>query len=138
MWHNKCLNKNMYETKTLINPWNNPNIDSLFTSLIHDSSTTNSLSTLVKSSYADEKGNFEIDFRVPGYEKDEVKISIDKSKSGSKILNIRAENKEFGILKISQSILADFDESKIKATLKNGILKISSIVKTKSLSIQID
>jgi HSP20 family molecular chaperone IbpA len=99
---------------------------------------SNSLSTLASQGYADENGISKIKFRVPGYEKPEIKLSIDKGHHGKKILNIKAENKEFGILKISETLSSTVDESSIKASLKNGILTISCSTNNKTIQIDLD
>ena len=98
----------------------------------------NSLPTLANQSYADENGYSKIKFRVPGYEKSEIKLSIDKNSNGKKVLNIKAENKEFGILKISEILNSSIDESSIKASLKNGILTITCNTNNKSIQIDLD
>jgi HSP20 family molecular chaperone IbpA len=99
---------------------------------------SNSLSTLANQGYVDENGFSKIKFRVPGYEKSEIKLSVDKGSNGKKILNIKAENKEFGILKISETLSSIVDESSIKASLKNGILTISYNTNNKTIQIDLD
>jgi HSP20 family molecular chaperone IbpA len=101
-------------------------------------SNSNSLSTLANQGYVDENGFSKIKFRVPGYEKSEIKLSVDKGHYGKKILNIRAENKEFGILKISEILHSAVDESSIKASLKNGILTVSCTMSNKAIQIDLD
>jgi HSP20 family molecular chaperone IbpA len=96
------------------------------------------LSTLANQSYADESGYSKIKFRVPGYEKSEIKLSVEKGQHGKKILNIRAENKEFGVLKISEILNSSVDESSIKASLKNGILTVSCATSNKTIAIDVE
>jgi HSP20 family molecular chaperone IbpA len=97
-----------------------------------------SLSTLANQGHADENGLSKIKFRVPGYEKSEIKLSVDKGLHGKKILNIKAENKEFGILKISEILNSTVDDSSIKASLKNGILTVTCVTNNKTIQIDVD
>lgn len=112
-------------------------INQAFGTLQRDLIST-SLSTLANQSYADENGYSKIKFRVPGYEKPEIKLSIEKGQYGKKVLSIRAENKEFGVLKISEILSSSVDESSIKASLKNGILTVSCSTNNKSIAIDVE
>lgn len=122
------MNKYMNITNEIINQALGLNKDSVPTFL----------STLANQGYADENGYSKIKFRVPGYEKSEIKLSIEKGQYGKKVLSIKAENKEFGVLKISEILSSSVDESSIKASLKNGILTVSCATSNKSIAIDVE
>jgi HSP20 family molecular chaperone IbpA len=87
-------------------------------------------------------GIYYFEFKVPGYEKDEIQISlINGNTSRNKVLNIKAENKEYGKYTEKVVLSTNVEEKSIKASLKNGILKVSLIPekeKTKLIEIKVD
>jgi HSP20 family molecular chaperone IbpA len=80
------------------------------------------------------EGDHKLKFRLPGYEKNEIKISIENEKFSTNFrvreltpvlkLTVTAENKEEGLTKLNGYFPASIDESTIEAKLHNGILTI--------------
>jgi HSP20 family molecular chaperone IbpA len=72
-------------------------------------------------------GTFVSKFVLPGYEKDEIKIEFSKTDmyNGSRQIYVTAKNDEYGETFFTSIIPYDIDEKSTKATLKNGILKIT-------------
>lgn len=86
-------------------------------------------------------GTFTIKFKIPGYQKEEIKITFSEKYSNNKCIDVFANNEEFGFEKYSSIVHRDVDEKSVKATLKNGILTISYSLqkaKTSSSSIKIE
>jgi HSP20 family molecular chaperone IbpA len=80
------------------------------------------------------EGDHKLKFRLPGYEKNEIKICIENEKFSTNFriresatmlkLTITAENKEEGVTKLNGYFPSSIDESTIEAKLYNGILTI--------------
>lgn len=91
------------------------------------------------------KEGYEAKFKVPGYEKNEIKVSLSNKhlnyyENGIKTILIEASNKEYGLTKYYTTMTSNIDEASISATLKNGILTVSAELdakKTKSKLITI-
>ena len=72
-------------------------------------------------------------YKLPGYEKNEIKIDSENFHSQTRVLKIIAENEEFGTTIYKSVIPNNVDEKSIKASLRNGILTLSfSLEKVKS------
>lgn len=90
-------------------------------------------------------------FKVPGYEKNEINITIENSEKNRQNfkyweqlqflkVSVTAENKEEGILKQEAYFPRTIDETTIEAKLNNGILVITAKIdpkKNKERQIQI-
>jgi HSP20 family molecular chaperone IbpA len=100
------------------------------------------LSTYYNNNVTVKDGLYCFEFRVPGYEKDQIQISLTNGNtSKNRVLNIKAENKEYG--KFSEQVILsnNVEEKSIKASLKNGILKVSFVPekeKSKLIEIKVD
>jgi HSP20 family molecular chaperone IbpA len=80
-------------------------------------------------------GTFTMKFKVPGYQKEEVKITFSERYSNNRCIDVFANNEEFGFEKYSSIVHRDIDEKSVKATLRNGILTVSySLQKPKNSS----
>jgi HSP20 family molecular chaperone IbpA len=65
-------------------------------------------------------------YKVPGYEKDQIKIDVGQPCSSStRFINIKAHNDEYGTTTYSSVLLKNIDEKLTKANLKNGILTLT-------------
>lgn len=83
----------------------------------------------------EKNGIFTLKVKVPGYDKNDIKILFTEKNSYERHrkINLTAENEEYGIQKTSLLIHNNFDEKTVKANLKNGILTITyALEKTKS------
>jgi HSP20 family molecular chaperone IbpA len=61
-------------------------------------------------------------FKLPGYEKDQIKIDLVQSTPANKTLTVKASNDEYGVISYTALIYKNIDEKLTKAVLKNGIL----------------
>lgn len=101
-----------------------------------------SLSNYYNNNLTVKDGLYCFEFKVPGYEKDQIEISLTNANaSKNRVLTVKAENKEYG--KFSEQVIlsTNVEEKSIKASLKNGILKVSFIPekeKTKLIEIKVD
>jgi hypothetical protein len=88
----------------------------------------------LKTSTKTENEDFHIlKFKLPGYEKEEIKITIENLPSsyrGSNFIflkvKVTAENKEEGLLKLEKYFPSSIDQSTVKASLKNGVLTLTA------------
>jgi HSP20 family molecular chaperone IbpA len=98
--------------------------------------------TNYKNNLTVKDGVYCFEFKVPGYEKDEIQISLTNGNtSKNKVLNIKAENKVYGKYTEQVVLSTNVEEKSVKASLRNGILKISLIPekeKTKLIQIKVD
>lgn len=71
-------------------------------------------------------GVYTLKYKLPGYEKNEIKISFDSKPSyTNRTVTVTAFNKEYGNEKFVNLVHASIDEKSVKANLKNGILTLS-------------
>ncbi len=101
-----------------------------------------SLTNYYNNNITEKDGIYSIEFKVPGYEKDEIQISLSNGNiAKSKLLTIKAENKQYGKLSEQVPLNVMVEEKSVKASLKNGILRVSFIPekeKSKFIEIKVD
>jgi HSP20 family molecular chaperone IbpA len=89
-------------------------------------SAVTSLNNYYNNNVTEKDGVYCFEFKVPGYEKNEIEISLINSNGlKNKTLSVKAENKEYGIFSEKVMLNCNVEEKSIKAFLKNGILKVS-------------
>jgi len=68
-------------------------------------------------------------YKVPGYNKDEIKIDIKPSNSFhiDRTLTVAANNLEYGPINYRSYVPKNIDEKLTKASLKNGILTLTFV-----------
>lgn len=74
-------------------------------------------------------------FKLPGYEKDEIKIDLIQSNPTYKTLTVKANNSEYGSISYTSSIYKNIDEKQTKAVLKNGILTLTFFLEKSKYSL---
>jgi HSP20 family molecular chaperone IbpA len=109
-----------------------------------------SLKTTLENPTSESQSDHKLKFKLPGYEKNEIKISIenfDKSRryrvieaAGFLKVTIVAQNKEEGTTRYEGYFPQSVDDSTIQAKLNNGILTLTAKTdpkKTREREIQI-
>ena len=74
-------------------------------------------------------GIITLKYKVPGYEKNEIKIDLNQSLSNGvdRYLTVKATNSEYGTTMYKSYIPKNIDEKLTKANLKNGILTLTFV-----------
>ena len=74
-------------------------------------------------------GIITLKYKVPGYEKNEIKIDLNQSLSNGvdRYLTVKATNREYGTTMYKSYIPKNIDEKLTKANLKNGILTLTFV-----------
>ena len=107
-----------------------------------DPSGVSLLNNYYNNNLTQKDGIYSVEFKVPGYEKDEIQISLSNAtNSKNKVLTVKAENKEYGKTSEQIALTSNVEEKTIKASLKNGILKVSFCLekeKSKLIEIKVD
>lgn len=97
----------------------------------------NSTSSAIDNSKSmNEESDHKLKFKLPGYEKSEIKISLENSSKAKNYtflepygflkVTVLAQNKEEGITRFNGYFPKSIDESTIEAKLNNGILTITA------------
>lgn len=107
-------------------------------------------SMLDTSKSSSSESDHKLKFKLPGYEKTEIKILVDSSEKSKKYtfmepvgflkVSVVAQNKEEGTTKLEGYFPKSIDESTIQAKLNNGILILTAKIdpkKSKEREIQI-
>jgi len=68
-------------------------------------------------------------YKVPGYDRDDIKIDIKSSNSlnSDRILTVIANNTEYGGITYKSYVPKNIEEKQTKANLKNGILTLTLV-----------
>jgi HSP20 family molecular chaperone IbpA len=92
---------------------------------INGSTSKNLFEPYSYAKYLEQDGIYSILIKLPGYEKNEVKVSLNSQDQKNKYISISAENKEYGNYSEKFLIKKAIEDKTIKANLKNGILTVS-------------
>jgi HSP20 family molecular chaperone IbpA len=99
------------------------------TELIHSLMYPKNISVIEEIKTSSKDGIITAKYKVPGYNKDEIKIDIKPSNGFNvdRTLTINANNAEYGAVNYKSYIPKNIDEKLTKANLKNGILTLTFV-----------